>query len=109
MNRIRGAISVAVSDHRTDTGTHEVIFARGHEVGLLRYVHAAGTIHSTATVLSERGAKMKARPLQQVATVLCHPEVKGCTHICDRHHARSVLRITVQKISPRAPSIPGYL
>ena len=33
--------------------------ARGHEVDLLRYVHAAGTIDSTATVLSERGVKIK--------------------------------------------------
>ena len=49
MNRIREAISMAVSDHRTEIRRRmKSSFARGHEVDLLRYVHAAGTIDSIA-------------------------------------------------------------
>ena len=58
------AVSTAIGDHKTDTGSMKLSSPELTGLDLLRYVHAVGTIDSIATVLSDLGAKMKAQPLQ---------------------------------------------
>lgn len=51
-------VADALADHKTDTGRMKVSSPELTALDLLRYPHAAGTIDSIATVLSDLGAKI---------------------------------------------------
>jgi hypothetical protein len=77
------AVSTAIGDHKTDTGSMKVSSPELTGLDLLRYVHAVGTIDSIATVLSDLGAKMKAQPLQQLAPAFERTVIQRLGYLLD--------------------------
>src|SRR5271169_1395707 len=61
------AVADAVIDHKTDTGRMKISSPELTAFDLLRYAHAAGTIDSIATVLSDLGGKMRPDQLAKLA------------------------------------------
>lgn len=60
-------VADAVVPHQTDTGSMKISSPELTALDLLRYAHAAGTIHSLATVLSDLGAKLQPDRLAKLA------------------------------------------
>jgi predicted transcriptional regulator of viral defense system len=77
------AVSMAVSEHKTDTGHMRVSSPELTGLDLLRYAHVAGTIDSIATVLVDLGTKMKARPLQKIAHVFERSVIQRLGYLLD--------------------------
>lgn len=76
-------VSSYISDHKTDTGRMKVSSPELTGLDLLRYAHAAGTIDSIATVLSDLGAKIKAQPLQKLAPAFERSVIQRLGYLLD--------------------------
>jgi predicted transcriptional regulator of viral defense system len=84
------AVSSALIDHKTDTGRMIISSPELTGLDLLRYAHAAGTIDSIATVLSDLGAKMKAQSLQRLAPAFERTVVQRLGYLLDYvNHGRA--------------------
>src|SRR5262249_42581727 len=84
------AVSSALIDHKTDTGRVKISSPELTGLDLLRYAHAAGTIDSIATVLSDLGIKMKARSLQLLAPAFERTVVQRLGYLLDYvNHGRA--------------------
>jgi hypothetical protein len=79
MASIRGALT----DHKTDTGSMKISSPELTALDLLRYAHAAGTIHSIATVLSDLGAKMRPDRLAKLATAFERTVIQRLGYLLD--------------------------
>lgn len=77
------AVSSAIGEHKTDTGRMKVSSPELTGLDLLRYAHATGTINSIATVLSDLGAKMNARSLQQLAPAFERSVIQRLGYLLD--------------------------
>jgi predicted transcriptional regulator of viral defense system len=77
------AVSIAISDQKTDTGRMKVSSPELTGLDLLRYAHVAGTIDSIATVLTDLGAKMKAQPLQKLAPAFERTVIQRLGYLLD--------------------------
>lgn len=76
-------ISRALIDRKTDTGRMKISSPELTGLDLLRYAHAAGTIDSIASVLSDLGAKMKAQSLKQLAPAFERSVVQRLGYLLD--------------------------
>lgn len=76
-------LTEAITDHKTDTGHFKLSSPELTGLDVLRYLHAAGTIDSIATVLSDLGAKMKARELQKLAPAFERSVVQRLGYLLD--------------------------
>jgi hypothetical protein len=61
------SIAEGVTRYQTETGSMSISSPELTALDLLRYAHAAGTIHSIATVLSDLGGKMQPERLAKLA------------------------------------------
>jgi hypothetical protein len=73
----------AVIDHKTDTGKMRISSPELTAFDLLRYAHAAGTIDSIATVLSDLGAKMRPERLATLAPAFERTVIQRLGYLLD--------------------------
>src|ERR1700683_4639390 len=76
-------VAGAVSNHKTDTGQMKVSSPELTALDLLRYAHAAGTIDSIATVLSDLGGKLCPEPLAKLAPAFAQTVVQRLGYMLD--------------------------
>lgn len=76
-------VSFAIGDHKTDTGRMKVSSPELTALDLLRYAHAAGTIDSIATVLSDLGKKIEGQLLQRLAPTFERSVIQRLGYLLD--------------------------
>jgi AbiEi antitoxin C-terminal domain len=76
-------VAEAVIDQKTDTGRMRVSSPELTALDLLRYSHAAGTIDSIATVLSDLGAKIDAARLAKLAPAFERTVIQRLGYLLD--------------------------
>ena len=97
------SISSALISHKTDTGSMKISSPELTALDLLRYAHAAGTIHSIATVLSDLGAKMQPDRLAKLATAFERTVIQRLGYLLDHlkyPKCAAVLHGYLQKSKP---------
>jgi predicted transcriptional regulator of viral defense system len=77
------SVSGAIQDHKTDTGRMKISSPELTAFDLLRYAHAAGTIDSIATVLSDLGKKMRAESLGKLAPAFEQTVIQRLGYLLD--------------------------
>jgi hypothetical protein len=77
------SVAEAVIDQKTDTGRMRVSSPELTAFDLLRYSHAAGTIDSIATVLSDLGAKIDPARLAKLAPVFERTVIQRLGYLLD--------------------------
>jgi AbiEi antitoxin C-terminal domain len=89
--------------HKTDTGRMKISSPELTALDLLRYAHAAGTIDSIATVLSDLGAKMRPQPLAKLAPAFERTVIQRLGYLLDRlnySESAATLHDHLQKSNP---------
>ena len=76
-------IAEGIADHKTDTGSMKVSSPELTALDLLRYAHAAGSIDSIATVLSDLGAKMNPQALEKLAPAFERTVIQRLGYLLD--------------------------
>jgi hypothetical protein len=96
-------ISDAVIDHKTDTGRMKISSPELTALDLLRYSHAAGTLDSIATVLSDLGGKMRSEALAKLAPAFERAVIQRLGYLLDylkQPDCAAVLHNLLQKSKP---------
>jgi hypothetical protein len=78
-----GAVADALTDHKTDTGRMKVSSSELTALDLLRYAHAAGTIDSIATVLSDLAPKLDPQRLAELAPAFERSVIQRLGYLLD--------------------------
>jgi hypothetical protein len=96
-------IAEAIVDHKTDTGGMKLSTPELTALDLIRYAHAAGTLDSIATVLSDLGARLRPDRLGRLAPAFERTVLQRLGYLLDHlGHAKaaSALRDHLQKLKP---------
>jgi hypothetical protein len=97
------SVTNAVTDKKTDTGRMKISSPELTAFDLLRYVHAAGTIDSIATVLSDLGPKLSPASLAKLAPAFEITVIQRLGYLLDylkQTQATAALRDQLQKSRP---------
>jgi predicted transcriptional regulator of viral defense system len=76
-------IAQGIVDHKSDTGRMKISSPELTALDLLRYAHAAGTIDSIATVLSDLGPKLRAAQLLNLAPAFERSVIQRLGYLLD--------------------------
>jgi predicted transcriptional regulator of viral defense system len=97
------SVADAVIDYKTDTGRMKISSPELTAFDLLRYAHAAGTLDSIATVLSDLGPKLRPAQLAKLASTFERAVVQRLGYLVDylkRPDCAAVLHAHLQKVRP---------